>query len=397
MKIRYSFYTEYTPELAGYLESLGFAPEDILDYGNIRFKLYDHDQRLKSIKEKFPDLRPVQAKYEYSRTEMERAQWFTLRPTNSNLDACFEELTFAGSCLRQAAEKGSGRAVYSHYSQRAPYIMSRQAKWGRSQFMACGTNRIPALFCSDLARNIIERSGLRGCAFAPVLYYKDASPMPDINQFIIETVIPGDRVKVQGAKDIGHCPWCGREKYIVDALSRPAVDLGALGELDFYATEQNHAIEMDAPEKPYFILSRRAYTVFREHGMTRSFEVLPLLTLDFGNGSRKIEYGKNEVPACTEGLKANVEEHFTAHKKADAGREKSIGREVEDQDRERRCRLCGVLPASPGFGDASLSPGTQRTRIQDGNFHGCGARGPAPWGGSPPAGLEILPAGKIRV
>lgn len=349
MRVRYSYFTEYTTELADCLEALGFSLEDVVYYRDIKFNIYDDDQRLRIIKEKFPNLHMVQAKYEFSKKEMESAQWFTLRPTSHKLDSCYEDLTFAGSCPGRPSAMETGREIYKHYGQRAPYFMGRKAKWGRSQFMSCGTNRISALFCSDLARNIIESSGLRGCAFAPVLYYKDASPMPDISQFIIETVIPGDRVKIQGAKEKWRCPVCGREKFIVDPLSRPVVDLGALGDMDFYATEANHAVERDAPEEGYFILSKRAYAVFKEHGMTGSFEIFPLLSLNFGSGSGKINYVKTKVPTYSEELKRAVGEHFTAQKKrVQADRRVSAERwkvKVKKEETEF-ARYCELRPDS---------------------------------------------------
>lgn len=349
MRVRYSYFTEYTPELARCLESLGFLPENFVWYEYVKFNIYDDDTRLKIIKEKFPDLSMVQAKYKFSKKEMESAQWFTLRPTNSKLESRFADLTFAGSCLQWQAALETGRASYNHYSQRAPYIMSRQTKWGKSQFLACSTYRFRAIFCSDLARSIIENSGLRGCAFAPVLYYKDASPMPDISQFIIETVIPGDRVRIQGVKEKCRCPVCRREKYIVDSLSRPVVDLNALRDMDFYITEANHAVERDAPEEAYFILSKRAYTLFKEHGMTGSFEVFPLFSLDFGSDHREINYGKNEVPACGQELKEKIKEHFTAQKKQEQAERKDSAEKCKARANKEKAefeRYCERRPDS---------------------------------------------------
>ena len=59
MRVRYSYFTEYTPELARCLESLGFLPENFVWYEYVKFNIYDDDTRLKIIKEKFPDRDPL--------------------------------------------------------------------------------------------------------------------------------------------------------------------------------------------------------------------------------------------------------------------------------------------------------------------------------------------------
>ena len=210
---------------------------------------------------------------------MEASDGFTLRSKNWKLEPVDLKKTFDfGNCTWIVEQDKEDPYRYYHARQVAPYILSRQVKWSRTHFLSAYTGNLASLFCSDLARSVIERAGLKGCSFSPVLRHRKGTEMPDINQLVFENIIPDDCVMMYKAKGTWHCPVCGKPQYVVDSLSRPIIKLEALGDEDFYSTTNNHAFDPGIIAGPFHIVSKRAYSVIKEHQLTRSLEFFPLLT-----------------------------------------------------------------------------------------------------------------------
>lgn len=280
MRINYHYAENFNRNLLDFLLSIGFAKEEVLDeyVQLIVFDIYDDDERLPLIKKEYPNLFSV-SWYEFSDEEMEAADWFTLRSKNWKLEPVDLKKTFDfGNCTWIVEQDKEDPYRYYHARQVAPYILSRQVKWSRTHFLSAHTGNLASLFCSDLARSVIERAGLKGCSFSPVLRHRKGTEMPDINQLVFENIIPDDCVMMYKAKGTWHCPVCGKPQYVVDSLSRPIIKLEALGDEDFYSTTNNHAFDPGIIAGPFHIVSKRAYSVIKEHQLTRSLEFFPLLT-----------------------------------------------------------------------------------------------------------------------
>lgn len=281
MKINHHYGESYDRNLLDFLLSIGFAKEDLLEeYSRlIVFDIYDDDERLPLIKEKYPDWNPIVSWYVFSDKEMEAAEWFTLRSRNWKLEPVDLNKTFDfGNCTWIVEEDKEDPYRYYHARQVAPYILSRQVKWGRTQFLSAHTGGISGLFCSDLARSVIENAGLKGCSFSPVLRYRKGTEMPDVNQLVFENIIPDDCVMMYRSTGTWHCPVCGKAQYLVDSLSRPVIKLQALGDEDFYSTTNNHSFDPGIIAGAFHIVSKRAYSVLKKHQLARSLEFFPLLT-----------------------------------------------------------------------------------------------------------------------
>jgi len=280
MRINYHYGGVYTPTLAGFLESIGFLPELFrISHNLIVFDIYDDDERLPLIKERFPNFHPLSSWYEFSDEEVEAADWLTMRSTNWKLEPVDLSHTFKyGSCQWTVPGDLEFPFRYYHAEQVAPYVFNRRVKWGRTQFLSSHTGNIQAIFCSDLAKSVIENAGLKGCAFAPVLRYKQDIAIPDVNQLVFENIIPDSCLRMYKEKEVWHCPVCGKPQYIVNALSRPVVDSRALGDNDFFSTTNNHSFDRRVFAGAFYIVSQKAYRVLKEHHLTRSLEFFPLLT-----------------------------------------------------------------------------------------------------------------------
>ena len=291
MKImqRYSF--EYDPKIIEILDKYGIKYE-LGTHQCIYFKIPSDHECIPVLKAISPDLKPDFSHYKFSDKEMNEAEWFVMRSTNNKLENALDEKTFEFSCKfakqinvwapnREAGTRfvPEDAVFYGHETQVAPYYLSKKIKWGRNFFYSVLRRGTEDFFCNEVAKNIITQSGLKGASFLPPLKKQTNEPMEDVYQFIVENVLPESSYDVIDYDEICYCPVCGKRKYVLNPLSRVRVSKDALGNQDFYTTEPVISLSgIHGLPTRYYIISHRAYEVFKASGFTRTLEIAPLLT-----------------------------------------------------------------------------------------------------------------------
>lgn len=277
------------------IEILEASGIDYIPFGRneIIFEMSSEHSSFAELKEITQELKILHSYYKFSDEEMEAAEWFTMRSTNNKLENVLEEKTFEYSCkfTRRidvwAKVKTNGSLFvpedvdfYGHEKQVAPYYFSKKIKWGRNFFYSVLKHGAEDYFCNDVAKNIITNNDLKGASFLPPIRKQTNEPMEDAYQFVVNNVLPESSCEVVGYRDIYYCPVCGKKEYAIDALARLCVNSSVLGDQDFYATEPIYTLsdKWTIPER-FYIISHRAYEVFKASGFTRTLEIFPLLTV----------------------------------------------------------------------------------------------------------------------
>lgn len=258
----------------------------------IIFDISSEHKSFTELEEIAQEFMVVLSYYKFSDEEMEAAEWFTMRSTNNKLENVLEEKTFEYSCKYTrridvwAKVKTNGSLFvpedvdfYGHEKQVAPYYFSKKIKWGRNFFYSVLGHK-QEYFCNDVAKNIITNNDLKGVSFLPPIRKQTNEPMEDAYQFVVDNVLPESSCEVVGYNDIYYCPVCGKKKYYIGSLARLSVNKDVLDGQDFYVTVPifTNAGETGIPY-PLYIISHRAYEVFKANGFTRTLEIFPLLTV----------------------------------------------------------------------------------------------------------------------
>lgn len=277
------------------IEILEASGIDYIPFGRneIIFEMSSENSYFEELEEITQELKIIHSYYKFSDEEMEAAEWFTMRSTNKKLENVFDEKTFEFNCKYTwqingwAKVKTNGSLfvpedvdVYGHEKQVAPYYFSKKIKWGRNFFYSVSRPGVQDFFCNEVAKNIITNNGLKGVSFLPPIRKQTNEPIEDAYQFVVDNVLPESFCGVFGYDNIYYCPVCGEKKYYIGSLARLSVNKDVLDGQDFYVTAPifTNAGETGIPY-PLYIISHRAYEVFKANGFTRTLEIFPLLTV----------------------------------------------------------------------------------------------------------------------
>ncbi|MEI3101223.1 MAG: hypothetical protein V8T45_05260 [Oscillospiraceae bacterium] len=91
------------------------------------------------------------------------------------------------------------------------------------------------------------------------------------------------------------------------------------------------------------IVQKGDYAVFKEHGMTGSFEIFPLLSLNFGSGSGKINYVKTKVRLTARKRKEPYAENISRLRKRECRQIEEYQRRGGKSKLKKRNGVCKIL------------------------------------------------------
>ena len=180
------------------------------DIGNsFVFQVCSDHKRVNEIIEKL-EHPPIILSVIFSDEEMESANWYTFRTTRLNIDTSDEDYTFEYSCPYQS----SIGIRYCHQKQVRPYLCKRTPNW-KNNYNFCGTSSgdFNRIFCSDLAKKMIQNRGITGIDFRPVTNRR-GDPTANVHQLVYPNILPRSVFDFIGEYKEQVCPTCGLVKYI---------------------------------------------------------------------------------------------------------------------------------------------------------------------------------------
>ena len=164
--------------------------------------------------------------------------------------------------------------TFEHVIQTDPPQTNKCASWRRNrQFCSNYESTMTHLFCSDMAKSIIESNGLRGADFRPVYHTKTQEQISDLWQLYPhecpDFLTPGNRTQTR------RCPVCGARRYVTtDERDRLCLIQAKLPEgIDFF---QSPPLVGARAGHPFYVISSKAYQFLKNTEITRGLIFEPL-------------------------------------------------------------------------------------------------------------------------
>ena len=188
------------------LQSANIKYEDIMGK-SLCFQFYSDSERADDILKLLPK-RPL-VSVVFSKEEMENANWYTFEATRWDIETSDDSFTFQYSCPYNT-ETG---VRFRHQKQINSYISKRTPKWKNNyNFCSVNTGDFNKIFCSDNAKQIIQRRGISGVDFIPVINHKK-TPTENVSQLYFPNILPRHVFNFIGEYREISCPTCGKINY----------------------------------------------------------------------------------------------------------------------------------------------------------------------------------------
>ena len=153
----------------------------------------------------------------FSKEEMENANWYTFEATRHDIETSDPYFTYEYSC---PYETRTG-VRYHHAKQINPYISKRVPKWKNNyNFCSVNTGDFNIIFCSDIAKMMINNRNITGIEFMPVVNRYNI-PTENVSQLCFSNILPRDAFAFIGEYSEIVCPLCGEIRY---SFSQPMYD-----------------------------------------------------------------------------------------------------------------------------------------------------------------------------
>ncbi len=266
--------------------------------GFVTFYIDERDVRMDRIQMEFPvDITNSNREYDcheeaedvvrttyfpqYTEEERRQGKWLEIRCITAKLDPTNYGDVYRETCVFDRSHIGTDMG--HHKIQANPLEIRRMFKWGSSHFFS-GSITTGGLFCDDRAVSIMERAGLKGLQYGPVLKWKTNVPISNVHQILpSNTISDGAFMPIRDVEPYT-CEMCGMQMLRISG-KKPLY--GIRGELvncgiDFYKTLPiflDYSSKRHSGGRTHYIISQKAYKIFKENKMLRGVEVTPLTLL----------------------------------------------------------------------------------------------------------------------
>lgn len=175
----------------------------------------------------------------FTKKELAQAEWLTVRSKWHNGyplpdgDRGYLRITYrSDDCC---AECGVG------LRQQAPFRLAAAPKWGSRHFMMLNWV-FDELFVDDVARSVLESSGLTGFRFLPVHDRRGNGALPGVHQLVVEELSRPGLISegVTGIDQVHRCSICGIPKYHPTGIGMQVFARNALQDMPAICRSHEH-------------------------------------------------------------------------------------------------------------------------------------------------------------
>ena len=267
------------------IQALGAKQLDSSLAHMVHFDLWDNNPHFEEIMALVEQIRQREGQHaattaftpHFNEEECGAAKFLHVRSTFAGLDPVFypEQYEVSHFLERVIVYKDKGYDRYEHVEQKLDTMTEKPPKWRASrQFCSESPSAMTNLYCSDLARHVIEQAGLQGASFRPVLSAKTSEPLPDVWQLwpqeCEDFLAPGDFMQARP------CPVCGRTRYIPTQNGRGRMCVReelVPRDLDFMQVPACFGADCGYP---FLVISQRANRALKEAGIAGGLVFAPL-------------------------------------------------------------------------------------------------------------------------
>ena len=209
MKVKYRcrerYKNEHSQKIIKILEEEKIKYDDIMGNAFV-FYLHSDHERTKEILEYLQEKYYMEALF--SKEEMEAANWYTFEVTRHDIETSDQDFTFKGLCPYES-EIG---IRYRHAKQVNPYLSKRTPKWKNNYNFCSGLGDYNEIFCSNIAKMMIENRGITGVEFMLVVNRKNILT-ENVSQLRFPNILPREAFVFIGEYTEIVCPTCGKINY----------------------------------------------------------------------------------------------------------------------------------------------------------------------------------------
>lgn len=210
MRIKYHYCLENKFGLTKFLEKFQISYE-ICEFPEIKYKscsfdLYEDQKAYEMFKMQFPFVSRLECirSIEYSRADIENAEWLSVRNISTKVQWEYDEKAFERSC---PYKRPFFRDVYyRHTEQKDILSATKPVKWGTRQFFSGPNAADNLIFCSERAKKILGNQW-KGLEFLPVKKYNTSKYIDDLYQLFFTERLP---VEIIRGEQQTICKSCGR-------------------------------------------------------------------------------------------------------------------------------------------------------------------------------------------
>ena len=217
MRVKHHYYLEATPRLMNFLNEYN-VPYDLSRLpeasNNIcTFDLYEDKDSFEKFKRQFPFVSRFNSikSVEYSKKDIEDAEWLTIRNKNIKVQWEYEENAFHRTC---SYKRPFIKELYYRHSEQVDVLsVSKPVKWGKRQFFSGPNAADDIIFCSEEAKELLNGKW-QGLEFWPVKKCNNSKYTSDLYQLFFVESLPIEAI----SGDSVICDICGRKMiYITEA------------------------------------------------------------------------------------------------------------------------------------------------------------------------------------
>lgn len=211
MRIKHHYCLENKRELVRFLEKFQIAYEiyeqQEIKYNVCIFDLYEDQEAYKKFKLKFPFITKYDSinSIEYSKEEIENAEWLTVRNSSIKVQWKYEEEAFIQSC---AYKRLFIKDLYYRHSKQTGLLSADQpVKWDAKHFFSGPNATDDIIFCSERTKQILGNRW-DGLELWPVKKSNSSKYIPDLYQLFFAQELP---IEAIDGGELRVCKGCGRK------------------------------------------------------------------------------------------------------------------------------------------------------------------------------------------
>lgn len=216
MRIKYYLtFNDSNRDVKNFIEKLGIHCNG--SYGTYSFNIYHDDENFIKLEpyiktEKIMCI-PANAKYEYSKDEINKAEWFCIRSTHHwsypQPEDEYTEITYDNS--NYCIDCGQGLI------QKDFFRIKKEPQWGRRNFLHLNWV-YDELFINDRIIGDFIYQQFTGIELLDVIHVKKNEALHTVKQVKINNILNNGMI-IENPQEIIKCKTCGREKYILGLTS----------------------------------------------------------------------------------------------------------------------------------------------------------------------------------
>ena len=196
---------------------------------------------------------------EYSESERKKAAWLEIAPRLQAVSL----LNLKGACDYTCCYTGADGLEHAHHCEQiAPYEIANEIPWTPKRHFSAPDHGGSDVFASKKVKELVENTGLKGCAFFPVINQKTGLYCSDTFQLKAQKVIPLDAISFGHGETVSVCPLCGKKQFLLKNTYQFHLHFHLMpSSADILRTP---ALFHDGQAESVLLISQRFYRVLKE-------------------------------------------------------------------------------------------------------------------------------------